>query len=126
MATIINGSDNFNTNDVATDTELSTHGIGYNQTWQDVTTNRNHSTTYTNTTGKPIFVSVAIRESRAEERFLGWLQVDGIKVCEVSGQGNNVHERGATLYAVVPNGSIYKYEPNEALYDVVIKWCELR
>lgn len=34
--------------------------IGYGQTWQSVTAGRTSGTTYTNTTGKPIFVSVNV------------------------------------------------------------------
>lgn len=33
-------------------------GLGYGQTWQDVTASRASATTYYNTTGKPILVSV--------------------------------------------------------------------
>ena len=33
-------------------------GLGYGQTWQDVTANRAAATTYTNSTGKPIQILV--------------------------------------------------------------------
>ena len=34
-------------------------GVGVNQTWTDVTASRSAGTTYTNSTGKPITVSVS-------------------------------------------------------------------
>ena len=34
-------------------------GIGYGQTWQNVTASRVNNTTYTNTTTKPIFVCIS-------------------------------------------------------------------
>ena len=38
--------------------DASPFGIGFNQTWQDVTSSRSAGVTYTNSSGKPIGVSI--------------------------------------------------------------------
>ena len=74
MAIVLSGSTNDITVDgvsVATDAEVSSavapkantadlKEIGVGQTWQDVTASRVAGITYTNSTGKPISVSISI------------------------------------------------------------------
>ena len=91
-------------------------GLGIGQSWQDVTGSRSSGTTYTNSTNKPIFVSVrsSVDDGVAE------LTVDGIKVAvngSTVGAGDNRH----TVCAVVPNGSTYSYSGS-----AISLWSEMR
>lgn len=86
---------------VLTSFDASPFGMGFNQTWQDVTSSRSSGVTYTNTTGKPIMVNI-------------WHTYDGTISITVDSQivskgsaygydGNNHH----TISAIVPAGSVY-------------------
>jgi hypothetical protein len=96
-------------------------GIGVGQTWQNVGGSRALYTSYQNTTGKPIFVSV------------GWISAQ-TGVLEVSNDGSTWISVGTTAgfgnigdyktaHAVVPNGVYYRASGTGAsgLY-----WSELR
>ena len=52
MASEIRGSDNFDSSNI------DPKAIGVGQTWQVVTASRALSTTYTNSTGKPLYIIV--------------------------------------------------------------------
>ena len=105
----INGVD-ISASPVATESKV----IGVNQTWQDVTGSRVAGTTYTNSTGKPIFVSI---EADGAANVV-YLQVDNIKVS----QSYTSTYAWASVSAIVPNGSTYTLTS-----PVVVKvWSELR
>ena len=92
-------------------------GIGNGQTWQNVTTSRAFGTTYVNTTGKPIFLSLRWIQANASSVSL---KVDNIEVDYGSQQ--NIGGGGA-LQAIIPNGSSY-YITNSGQQGFV--WAELR
>jgi hypothetical protein len=72
--------------------------IGVNQTWQDVTASRSAGVTYTNTTGKPIEVSIY---ASSDNSINISLQVDdAIAFKSINGFIGNVR-------AIIPNGSTY-------------------
>jgi len=108
-----------NTTQVATTAFVlaNTSGLGAGQTIQDVTASRAFGTTYTNSTGKPIYVSI-YPVAAASKTYT--LSVDGIQV-------SNLVYGSATLSAqlscVVPNGSTYIATTNSG---VLSKWTELR
>ena len=97
-------------------------GLGSGQSWGEYKTSRAFGTTYTNTTGRPIFISVSGEGAPNH----GWfsLYVDGVKV----GQNglNSVASAGMhpSVQTVVPAGSTY-YAVNE-LGCTLVGWAELR
>lgn len=95
--------------------EIKNQIIGINQTWQDVTSNRRQNTVYTNSTGKPIFVSVVCLRASELKR----LVVDGQEIDESSSSHGN-HSYG--VQGIVPNGSTYKVVASQG----ISKWFELR
>ena len=92
-------------------------GLGWNQTWQNVTASRSINTTYTNTAGRPIMVSV---RSSVDDGY-SQLTVSGIVLAASGsnggGQTGNLH----TVCAIVPNGSTYSYAGS-----AINTWAELR
>jgi len=97
-------------------------GLGYSQTWQNVSASRATNITYTNTTGKPILVKVAINDV-SNERYLSF--VGGLNI-----SGDTMRDRDAgyksfrvTTTLLVPDGATYKI--GEASLNVEI-WVELR
>jgi len=101
--------------------------LGVGQTWQDVKLSRAFNTTYTNSTGKPIMVSVTVGSSSAAG-FNMRFYVDGI-VMAASGnsQTASTYSTGSTQ-VIVPNGSTY-YVPSAALSNgsgSILYWFELR
>jgi len=91
-------------------------GIGNGQTWQTFTvgTARVLGTTYTNSTGKPIFVSLSCLGTASAS-----FSIDGVQVSEVGGTSS---VRGM-MGGIVPNGSTYVTGGTGLTVDV---WAELR
>lgn len=87
--------------------------LGIQQSWRDLTSSRRANTEYTNTTGKPIFVSVS-KDSVMST--YGELIVDGVMVGRLS-----AGDFSMTASAVVPDGSKYKCTSSN-----IINWSELR
>ena len=113
MASVIRGSDNFDSNDYG--------GLGHNQTWQDLTASRAKDTTYTNNSGKPIQVIIRYVSNAVYE--YGRLYVDGLHVSS-AGLANNSSDTIWNVSAIVPNGSTYRFEDQDAVTSIT--WLELR
>ena len=95
-------------------------GIGYGQSWQNVSGSRSVNTTYTNSTGRPIMI---LFTPNASANCYGSCLVDGITVgyqqFTPSGGG------GCALFSfIVPNSSTYAIVP--ASNFSTLYWYELR
>lgn len=112
MSSVIRGSDNFDS--------LAHQGIGVNQTWQDVTGSRSPSTTYINTTGKPIVFYYSGRSSGTTGQ--ATMIIDGVSLPAPS-WASSVASAGQLIY-VIPNGSTYSY--TQGGYVNAVKIAELR
>ena len=101
----------------------STNALAYNQTWQNLTSSRVSSTTYTNSTGKPIAVSAYINGFNSDLPNIA-IVVSGLTINDVD-SGTGVGSIG--VYAIVPNGATYSVivTPNGAS-GVTLNWFELR
>lgn len=96
------------------DTKIKTLAIGEGQAWQDVSGSRSFNTTYTNTTGRAILVSLEIGADVTSD-FL----VDGV----VAASSNASSAANATISGViVPDGSTYRINTTGS----VQLWAELR
>lgn len=91
------------------------NAIGWGQTWQNVTGSRSPSTTYTNSTGRPIAVSVIYTGGGAYDVSL---QVDGADRAYATASASQF----VTVAAIVPNGSTYRINATGTLNQ----WHELR
>ena len=92
--------------------------LGVDQTWQDMTSNRKPDVTYTNTTGRAIFVNIVDNLSgngRAYDFY-----VDGKNI---SPAGNQVGYTVCHMFAIIPPNSTYRATK---LIMSIIKWYELR
>ena len=92
------------------DQTLSEIGVG--QTWQDVSGSRAQNTNYTNSTGKPIMVSIVVANGSTDS---GAIIVDSVGVGAESNAGL------VPSQFIVPNGSVYLI--NSA---GILAWSELR
>jgi hypothetical protein len=96
----------------------SVTGIGAAQTWQNVVGSRAYSTTYYNTTGRPIMVNTSCSGSTGSST--STLIVDGVTVSTMSiSSGISL---GVSHTAIVPPGSSYSATSNSGLAS----WLELR
>lgn len=95
-------------------------GLGDGQTWQDVTASRAWATTYTNTTGRPIMVSITARDPSAGNLYIG-LRVNGVKLAEQYHSANSQ----AQVAAIIPPGATYMVERADT-NDTITGWLELR
>ena len=104
----------------------TTMAIGVNQTWQNVTSSRALSTTYTNSTGKPIQVNAWMTVSGSPagntdiELTIGGVLVAYSSMYFSSAAGNRV----PFVTGIVPNGATYSAAaPSGA---GTLSWMELR
>lgn len=92
-------------------------GLGLGQTWQEVTNQRRMNETYTNTTGKPIYVQVNINNA-ANVMFT--FKINNIEI------EHNEDLRCVMNYIIPPNATYKVYSQNGATNYVYTKWYELR
>ena len=92
-------------------------GLGIDQSWQDVTSQRRMNETYTNTTGKPICIQVNINNAA---NVMFWVEINGIKI------EHNEDYRCVMNYIIPPNATYKVYSQNGATNYVYTKWYEVR
>lgn len=104
-----------------TSTQLATavQPIGVGQTWQDFTASRAAGTTYTNSTGRPIFVSV--NSSQASYTYTR-ATVGGVALPQ-QGSGAAGYSQFSSVWFVVPSGSTYSVSFTNG---TLLQWAELR
>ena len=84
------------------------NGLGYGQTWTNVSGSRAANTTYTNSTGKPIFVYMEAGGSSS------WVNINGIQT--------QTFPAFSAITLVIPNGNTYAIQTvNSSVF-----WLELR
>lgn len=88
--------------------------IGVNQTWQNVTASRVSGITYTNTTGKPIYIQITDSASSGNN---GTIHINGALVAAIT-EGADSNQ---TFGVIVPNGNTYVVSLVSINY-----WLELR
>jgi|WetSurMetagenome_2_1015567.scaffolds.fasta_scaffold101344_5 hypothetical protein len=98
----------------------NSYDIGVGQSWQNVTGSRAMGTTYTNSTGKPIAVSVGTNSGTNSINYT-YLYVSGLLVGADTNQGGNSWR--TTVEAIVPNGATYSCSNSGNSYAA---WHELR
>jgi len=100
----------------------SATSLGVNQTWQDVTGSRALATTYTNSTGRPIALSITATAGTTVNSF--WtLSINGV----ATAQSTQVYSASAvcTLQQfIIPAGATYALTVNGTA--PINKWWELR
>ena len=100
---------------------LNDQAFGVGQTWQNVTASRSSGVTYTNTTGKPIMISVIATGRDAKVTIyvgsvLVVMQTDTYDTTTNTSTGSTIVPAGATYKVISEN----KWEVN------VTSWAELR
>jgi len=108
-----------NSTKLATTAFVKNASIGYEQTWQDLTSSRAGGTTYTNSTGKPIAVGISIVNVDAATGAAAYLTVNGVTVA----YGGEHSNRRSALFTIVPPGSTYRLT---LFNDSIAYWSELR
>jgi hypothetical protein len=92
--------------------------LGIGQTWQDVTGSRAVGTTYTNSTGNPIFLAISGNGGNGTGTFL----INGSIVAQVGESAPFPGQAGINFNIVIPNGNTYLANGTWA----VTYWWELR
>jgi hypothetical protein len=93
--------------------------LGLGQTWQNVAGSRAFATTYTNSTGKPIMVDIALTMAASS---VTTLTVGGIVVGRLN---TNTAGSNASFSAIVPTGTTYILT-NTIGANTISEWTELR
>lgn len=98
-------------------------GIGENQTWQDVTSERVAGTEYVNDTGKTIVLNITLkRNESAPDHIDGYITVDGIGFSYIA--ANPTLYSRQNIYFIIPNNSTYKLAISTK--SIISLWAELR
>ena len=100
---------------------LQSDGLGFSQTYQDVTASRTIGTTYTNSTGKPIFVSWYGTNSALSGVAYG--QVGGVTIARSTGVASSAGAIALTF--IVPPSATYTVAQGTAV-STTTNWFELR
>lgn len=100
-------------------------GLGVNQTWQNVTGSRVSGTTYTNSTGKPIFVYIQATPTSSGANYVN-VFINGVAL-GYFGQGsgastNTVYSSSWTV--IIPSGDTYRATTVGSIS--IENWFELR
>lgn len=106
------GADGYPTNNNA---------IGVGQTWQDMTASRVFSTTYTNTSGRPITISIAVGNNSPGGCAI---DVDGVEVARYTETATNGPQN--QMITVVPNNATYVLRAYSGAARVITLWAELK
>lgn len=110
---------------VATQAFANSYDLGVGQTWQDVTDSRALGVTYTNSTGKPIMVSVTGGNvgGNGNKQFI--LTVDGIIIQDI-GVHSTTGNTTLSVIGIVNNGSTYQVSSTGAVGLTLSSYLELR
>ena len=93
--------------------------LGMGQTWQDVTGSRSLNTTYTNTTGKPIYVAVSLVTTTGADTLS--VIVGGVTIF-TGDLGGDPNESGVFSF-IVPSSATYRLTSTG---NTLANWAELR
>ena len=104
---------------VTSDMATSATSIGVGQTWQDVTASRALGVTYTNTTGKPIYVVARLDSVAGNAQFNFAINGSIISSYAIGTNYSNI------MHFIVPNGHTYAINL-QANTGTLGKWTELR
>lgn len=98
--------------------------IGVGQTWQDVSASRTEATSYQNTTGKAIMVSVEYYQS-AQSLFVSDDNVTFVEIARMTSAATGPF--GNQVTALIPAGHYYKIDDGTGTQiGTRISWVELR
>ena len=98
---------------------LNDQAFGVGQTWQDVTASRALGTTYTNSTGKPIQVSVVVKDSSSYDNLYFFVNSTAVvSMPDLTGGSSGFQQ----LTITVPSTQTYRLETANLLHY----WTELR
>ena len=104
---------------VLQDTKLNiSQALGVGQNYVTVTGSRSEGTTYTNTTGKPIFVSIILYAASGLDNH--YLYVNNVIVSGYADQANGDY---TSISAIVPAGQTYRLTMSQGSIN---RWTELR
>ena len=95
--------------------------LGYGQTWQDVSSSRASGATYTNTTQRPIFISIYSNTGQSYGKSVTLL-VDDVRVGYMDTASND----DAQLTAIIPPNSKYSVSFPGFVLSSNLWWMELR
>jgi hypothetical protein len=101
------------------------YSIGWGQTWQDVSGSRTHSTSYQNTTGRPIMVAIVALSSTTIGARNIEVSTDNSSWVRVGRAELNDAARAQQVSFVVPPGHFYRIDGATSTASVFI-WSELR
>lgn len=94
-------------------------GLGYGQTWQDVSASRLNGVTYTNNYGRPIAVTATVYCDWSGPSGCSFL-INGTIVQWAATPAVNPGE--FPFFSIVPNGATYRIIATHGVYN----WNELR
>ena len=102
-------------------TSSASQSIGLQQTWQDVLSSRAIGTTYTNTTGRPIFIVICSSASSLNGTY--GITINGTLVYA----GNSAPNSGiVTVSALIPPSATYLVTVTGCSVAALTSWQELR
>lgn len=106
---------------VASTAFVTGQDLGVGQTWANVTSSRVAGTTYTNTTGKPISLSIRVQNTTNGATVAGSLTIYGVSISAFD--VNDATGSQFTFSGIVPNDQTYSINISSGVLNA---WFELR
>lgn len=104
--------------------DVSDAGLGVSQTWQAVT--RVEDTSYQNSTGRPIQVSIYAKNSTSNVAFSFQVSTDNSTWVDVhQGTTNSADAASVSISAVIPDTHYYRLQTTVGTFSI-LNWSELR
>lgn len=98
------------------------NGLGWGQTWQNMTASRASGTWYTNTTGRPIYVSVSSDYGEAGGAYLYVNTATPLIVARTNNNGDSTSHYLSYVCGIIPPGETYRVVSD----GTINTWAELR
>ena len=115
-------SNGTNTTQIGTTAYTYAMAVAWGQSWQELTLSRALNTTYTNSTGKPIFVSLSVYSQQQSIEFN--MVINGSVTISDGGQNGSTSIRQNQSF-LIPAGATYRLVVGSGGYTTFF-WAELR
>jgi len=108
--------------------KVSENGIGYNQSWSDVTNDHSFNGIFLNDSGRPIKIKVTVGSNNGDfvvGLFVGKVSPPDVPIGDIHGHGAQLN---STTSAIIPTDHFYQLKiiKGDTSKQNIISWSELR
>jgi len=108
--------------------KVSENGVGYNQSWENLTSSRNFNGIFLNDSGRPIKIKITVGSNNGDfvvGLLVGKASPPDVSIGDIHGHGAQLN---STASAIIPNDHFYQLKiiRGDTSRQNIISWSELR